>query len=409
MLTLKYPEIMHLVHGYPGGLLPVRHPETDKLLLVIKAPKEYILAARLKGGFSFYLAPLISTSGLTVALATAFFDDDDEPLIIKTGIFNDPNGKDILELLAYDELDVHFLDEHNREWMSFRATLRDSGSVIVERTPFGLLTYHNETVTSLYAALAGWFGNRTPADDDRAIKVVFEDELFPSDIFISHIRLEAHDILGSGGHSDSSLERENAGYFQEQDISLSLKSAFRGDQIALNPIRRDTGKELVDVIAGNATQLILIQAKDSPNTRSSLERSLDRKRRTSHNQIEKAVNQAKGAAKYVRGREVLELAVSGQDLDVETAGKSIVSMIVIQEMFQDEADQFVTRYREMEELVDVFVMLDYPAFTQFCYEFPNDLDLLEALTTYSSDILKHGIWIEPQGYVIENRKKRIGS
>lgn len=69
MLTLKYPELMPLVHGYPGGLLPVRHPETGELLLVIKAQKEYILAARLKGGFSFYLAPLMSTSGLTVALA----------------------------------------------------------------------------------------------------------------------------------------------------------------------------------------------------------------------------------------------------------------------------------------------------------------------------------------------------
>lgn len=218
MLTLKYPKLMPLIYGYPGGLLPVRHPETDKLLLVIKAPKEYILAAQLKGGLSFYLAPLMSTSGMTVALATAFFDDDDEPLIIQTAIFDDPDSKNILELLSYDDLDIHFLDEHNREWMSHRASLRDGGSVIVERTPFGLLTYHDETVTGVYASLAGWFGDRTPADDDKAIKAVFEEELFPSDIFISDIRPELHDYLGSDGHSRSTLEREDAGYFQERDI-----------------------------------------------------------------------------------------------------------------------------------------------------------------------------------------------
>lgn len=408
MLTLKHPELTSLVYGYPFGLLPVRHPESGKLLLVIKAGKEYILAARLNGGFSFYLAPLMSTSGLTVALMTAFFDDDDEPLVIQTGIFDDPESKDILELLGYDELDIHFLDEHNREWMSYRATLRDGGSVIVERTPIGLLTYHDETVTGIYVALAEWFGHRTPADDDKAIKVVFEDELFPSDIFISDMRPKVQDYLGSGGHSRSTLEREDAGYFQERDIALNLKRAFRGPQIALNPIRRDTGKELVDVMAGNSTQLVLIQAKDSPNTGSSLARTLDRKRRTSQSQIGKAVKQAKGAAKYVRGHDILELTIDNKDLDVKISGKSIVSLIVVQEMFLDEGGQFVARYREMQGLVDVFVMLDYSAFSQFCYEFPNDQDLVAALTAYSSDIVKNGIWIEPQAYVINHRKKRLG-
>jgi hypothetical protein len=408
MLTLKHPELMSLVHGYPGGLLPVRHPESGKLLLVIKAQKEYILAARLNGGFSFYLAPLMSTSGLTVALTTAFFDDYDEPLVVQTGIFNDPDGKDILELLAHDELDIHFLDEHNREWMSYRATLRDGGSVIVQRTPIGLLTYHEETVTGIYAALAVWFGNRTAADDDKAIKVVFEDELFPSDIFISDLRPEVHDYLGSGGHSRSTLEREDAGYFQERDIILNLKSAFRGPQIALNPVRRDTGKELVDVMAENSTHLILIQAKDSPNTGVSLVRTLDRKRRTSQHQIGKAVNQAKGAAKYARGHDILKLTVNDKNLDVDTAGKSIVSLIIVQEMFLDQGDQFVARYREMQGIVDVFVMLDYSAFTQFCYEFPSHQGLMEALTAYSSDIVKNGNWIEPQAYVINHRIKRLG-
>lgn len=64
--------------------MTARRRETGRLLLIVKAYKEYILAARMNGGFSFYLAPLQSTSGLTVALATAFFDDGDEPLVVRT-------------------------------------------------------------------------------------------------------------------------------------------------------------------------------------------------------------------------------------------------------------------------------------------------------------------------------------
>ena len=115
MLTVLHPTLLSSVLEYPGGLLPIRHGETGKLLLVVKIHKEYILAARLKCGFSFYLAPLKSTSGLTVALTTAFFDDSDEPLVIMTPLFDDPLGKDLLELLTYDSFEVYFFDEHGRE------------------------------------------------------------------------------------------------------------------------------------------------------------------------------------------------------------------------------------------------------------------------------------------------------
>lgn len=109
MLTILHPNMLASVLEFPGGLLPARFRETGKLLLILKIPKEYILAARMNGGFSFYLAPLQSTSGITVALATAFFDDGDEPLVVNTPLFNEPLGNDLLELLTYEEFDVHFL------------------------------------------------------------------------------------------------------------------------------------------------------------------------------------------------------------------------------------------------------------------------------------------------------------
>lgn len=407
MLSLLHPTILRSVLEYPGGLLPARHKETGKLLLIVKVQKEYILAAKMKGGFRFYLAPLQSTSGLTVALATAFFDDSDEPLVIRTPLFDEPLGGDLLELLTYDEFEVYFFDEHGREWMGYRTSVHDNGSLIATGQQFGLLTYHPKTLNSMYETLEACFVQRTKEDDDNAIDVVFEEELFPSDFLIQDLRHQDHDYYGSGGFSHSSLERENPGYFQERDIVACLKRAFCGEQLALNPVRRDNGKEFVDVLAINHTHLILVQAKDSPNTESSLSRTIDRKRRTSRSQIEKAVNQAKGAATYARGRGNLELSIDKDHFDIDVGDKKVVSLVVVQEMFTDEGDIFVSRYREMKGLGDLFVMLDYAAFNSFCHEFPDEYQLLNAFADYSAKILAEGVWIDPRSYVLEAIQERL--
>ncbi|KQW42172.1 MULTISPECIES: hypothetical protein [unclassified Ensifer] len=409
MLSLLHPTILSSVLEYPGGLLTVRHTESGKLLLILKLQKEYILAARIRGGFSFYLAPLPSSSGLTVALATAFFDDGDEPLIVRTPLFDEALGNELLELLTYDEFEVYFFDEHGREWMGHQAFLHDAGSILAAGDKFGLLTYHPRTVDGIYQALDNWFGNRTAEDDAKAIKVVFRSELTPPNIFIQNSRSEDHDFHGSGGYSHSSLERQNPGYFQERDIVACLKRAFPGERIALNPMRRDTGKEFVDVIAWNDTHLLLVQAKDSPNTEASLSRTIDRKRRTSHGQIEKGVKQAKGAAEHARRHSKLELSIDKIDLDLTVGDKRLISIVVVQEIFSDEGETFVSRYREMNGVGDVFVLLDYAAFNSFCHEFRNETLLLAALTDYSSKIIAGNAWLDPRPYVLECIQKRLAA
>ena len=265
----------------------MRNNETGKLLLAVKVPKEYILASHVRGGFSFYLAPLQSSWGLTVALATAFFDDCDEPLVLRTLLFDEPLGNDLLELLTYEEFEAYFFDEHGREWMSYRSSVHDKSSLIATGQEFGLLTYHPQTVNSIYESLDMWFACRTAEDDANAIKVVFEEELHPSDILILDVRHNDHNYFGSGGYSHSSLKREVPGYYQERDIIACLKRAFGGAQLALNPMRRDNGKEFVDILAVSHNHLLLVQAKDSPNTEVSLSRTIERKRRASHHQIKK--------------------------------------------------------------------------------------------------------------------------
>src|ERR1700692_2685521 len=64
-------------------------------------------------------------------------------------------------------------------------------------------------------------------------------------------------------------ERENPGYYQERHIAVALHRTFSGERIAINPLRADNGKEFADVIAVLDKHLLIVQAKDSPNTEAS--------------------------------------------------------------------------------------------------------------------------------------------
>ena len=88
-LTVLHPDVKLRIAQFPGGLMPVQLRDDDQLSLVIKTQKEAILAAKINGSLSFYLPALPSSTVITTSLITAFFDDHDEPLIIRTPLFGD--------------------------------------------------------------------------------------------------------------------------------------------------------------------------------------------------------------------------------------------------------------------------------------------------------------------------------
>ena len=74
---------------------------------------------------------------------------------------------------------------------------------------------------------------------------------------------------------------------------MGLHRPFSGDQVYRNPVRADKGREFVDVLVATEKTVLLIQAKDSPNTESTLNRGIDRKKATSAAHIRKAAAQLK--------------------------------------------------------------------------------------------------------------------
>ena len=385
---ILHPELIPTIRSFPIGLLPFRDAESRTLSLVVKAQKEQILAAKLKGGFTFYVAPIMSTSGLTVSLVTAFFDDSDAPLTVTSLLFaDDPHSYDILELLKYDELNVYFFDDRSREWMSFRAAVEDGGSCLVDDTEFCLLTYHPETAKGMFKALSEWFGRRTSADDEAAIRVVFKEGLAPDDIFILDATVEGNDYRGSAGFSHDSLTRTDSGHFQERDIVAGLRRSFCANQVALNPRRKDTYKEILDVLVTTDSHVLLVQAKDSPNTEISLNRKLDRKRLASRNQLKDALAQVRGSARYLQRQQPARLVAGEEEWNFSVGDRKLVGVVIIKELFDDEGTTYATACESLANLSGGGIVMDYPSFHAFAHYFVSERTFIESLEKLIKRIL----------------------
>jgi hypothetical protein len=307
---------------------------------------------------------------------------------------------DVRELLAYKELEVYFLDEYNREWMSYRARVHDGGSCFADGTDLNFVPYSHKAMTLIYKGIEHWFGRRTPEDDARAITVSFVDSIGPDDLFILDRTDTANDYLGSIGYSNSTLVRENPGSFQERDLVAAFRRIFPGDKIAINPKRKDTNRELADIVVLASSHILFVQAKDSPNTEESLGRSLDRKRRVARHQLDKGMRQAKGAVVYARAHDPLNLFVGEHDLPVTIGSRILLSIVVIKEIFADESDLYVSCSRTMATDGVLGIVLDYPSLDLFAHRLPDESKFLVALEEYRTLILRDGRFVNPQAFVL---------
>jgi hypothetical protein len=345
----------------------------------------------LNGGFAFYLPTLQSTTVTTIALISAFFDDEDQPLTIRSPLFgDDPFSEKILEILGYDEVDIYFFDEQNYEWMSFRTILEDGGSCLIGEEKIHLLSYHSETAKSIHQALISWFGLRTLDDDERAIQALFKSELAPNDIFVLDITPEVNNYQGSAGFRHDTLTRSDPGYFQERDISTCLLRAFAPESIMMNPRRKDTFKEVLDHLVLTDTVAILIQAKDSPNTERSLRRSLARKRRATHGQIEDAIRQINGAARYLAHQSVATLVVGNEEVEVSIGQRRVIGLAIVKELFEDEGGAYATACADLAGLSGGGFVMDYCSFHAFTHHFASEHTFTAALETIIARMRNNG-------------------
>lgn len=382
------------IASFEAGLLPVKRISDGEMLLVIKAPKEVLLAAKINKGFRIYLVPITHERGEGFGIVSAFFDDEDEPLTLATPLFDaDEMTVDIAALLTQETFDVHFFDEHNRELLGYHAVngMRSTFANTVATAVFPVFSF--PMAREVHASMTDWFSRRTVVDDDGALEIKFRDALFPDDIMITDLRPQANSYHGYKTPMTTFLERVEPGDFQELDIVNLLQRVFPSDQIILNPTRPDDGKEFLDVMVASAENILLFQVKDSPNTPTILKRSMKRKMGTVVGQLHKAVRQMKGSFSYCQSSEILHIVTGKQHHRIPLTNRTVRGVIVMKELFSTEyADYSEPVLALAREMRFPCIVMDYPLLHGFTHHLRSEDEIIDAYSAIFSEGLRSGVF-----------------
>jgi hypothetical protein len=379
MLTITHPELMAEAIDFPAGLRALRIGGAPRPILLIKGTKEMLLTAQLNRGFKMYVVPSTVDGCATVGLATAFFDDGDEPLILRTPMFDEFESRFLRSALLLPELDVHLFDELGREFLGYRANVSMPLETRLLFEVANLLPFSYASARAIHDHMPLWFGLRTPTEDASAISVDFAEPLFPEDIFISDMQLDHHAYHGSPGHSYTSLVREEPGAYQERDIVALLCRAFRPDQIFLAPLRVTDKEEIADVMVVTDSHLLLIQAKDSPNTESTLRQTMARKRAHSSQKLKAALGQVKGTVKYVRSQSPLAFLMGAERHELAVNHLDIATLVILKELFDDSFREYSKQILALVHDIHVpCIALDYGELSMYTAHLPSEDLFFEA-------------------------------
>jgi len=369
MLTALHPEIYRTILSYPIGVMAVADPEGGSPYLVVKATKEFILAAKVTGFVKTYVCPASMGGQDTQALIFAFFDDEDEPLIIRTPLVDDEESRALKDALLCTRVKVHFFDEHGRELLIYEAELDipDVARERLENMPWlkGSFLEAQEMLQNVGL----WFGLRIPQDDQEAITIRLAHNPYGDTIAINDMRYPLHQHHGAKGFSISMLERNEPGNFQEEDIIKCLVMCFPQDQIYHSPKRTTDKEEICDILLVTDDRVLIIQAKDSPNIDRIVQQKMSRKRTASQTAFKKALGQVRGAHSYIRDcKGSLRYILNDEEHFIDISDKTLFSIIVLKEVFERDGEEYATALNALmtERKMPCFV-ISYGLFFELCY------------------------------------------
>ena len=314
-LTITDPGVLGFLVDFPVGLWPFRRRGNSETILIVKASPEVAQTARLRGGFRFYLVPICSGEAATYGLLTAFFDDQDEPLVLRTPLCNDDVSRDLVSLLSSNSFRVHFFDQSNRELLGFRVEHSNVHRFRIVSNTIRFVSPTLDLARQWLDEMQAWFSARSPSDDAASFPIQLRERLFP-------------DSLAEHATSPGDLA--------EADIATTLRRPFRDDEVFANPTRVDNGREFVDVLAVTSKTLLLIQAKGNPITESAVTRTIGRKMATAAKHVRKAAAQLKGSINHLRSSDSIEVITGGGRRDLSIAGRDVFGLVIVNELFDPE-------------------------------------------------------------------------
>ena len=370
--SVAHPELLQTLVDLPGGLLPMRYVGSSRMILVAKAMREIAVTAQLQKFFRFYLVPLRAGNVHTRGLLAAFFDDHDEPLTIRTLLFDEEVASEIFQVLSSDSFDMLFFDEHNRELIGFRAENPDAARFRSFANTIRLVPGTLEIARQFHDDMMLWFGARSTADDNAAFRINLLETLLPDNL---------------------RQQSQTPGDFNERDIEMGLHRAFSGDQVYRNPVRANEGREFVDVLVATPQTVLLIQAKDSPATEATLSRTIHRKKAVTAGHVKKAAAQLKGSINHLRSGRSIEIVTDGQRCDVSMSGREVFGLVIVKELFDLERSASSRLVLSVFEETDIpCLLLDYLEFQQLTFFRRTEESFVGMLREIFSAAREHGLF-----------------
>ena len=110
--------------------------------------------------------------------------------------------------------------------------------------------------------------------------------------------------------------------------------------IYMNPKRPDDGREFVDLMVVSPKHILLIHAKDSPNTEKTIERSMNRKKLRTLSHIQKAISQMRGSIRYLQASDTLQVIVGKNLRTFSVEDRQVLGLVVVTEMFDYEFQSY---------------------------------------------------------------------
>lgn len=400
MLSVLHPRVVPLVEDLSVGIWPflVKDKGIEEPKLIVKTSKEMILTVKMNQNFKIYVVPFVLAGEETAGLISAFFDDPDEPLVIFTPLFDDDMTRALIETLRCKTLDIHFFDEHSREMLGYTCELTCSTPAQHRLEDASFPSFNLQLAQTALRKMPTWFGTRTTDDDANAISVRCGENLVPDDLLIIDARPDRHPYQGSPGFSFSQLDREEPGPSQERDIARLLGRLFLPQQIYINPFQVGNNEEIADILVITETDILVVQAKDRPNIERVLSNTIQRKKLATRKALLKAIDQAKGAIRYLKSASPAKMLVSGGVVEVDVSNLRMRSLIIVKELFNDEYSEYSPPILALAEESQVScIALDYPELVRYtevgnCEEFFVAFDRVSSHATTTRRFPRLRIW-----------------
>lgn len=392
MLSLTHPYIYATIRSMPMGMVAERG--TDAIVrLAIKAPKEYLVAAKARGGFKVHVLTLdfFPEEIITIGLASIFIDDAGDELVLRTAMPEAASTHSLRDALLSDWCHVYFFDEDDRELLGYEAEIRRNDEVagrslreaeFVEDSPKNSMRMMRGIKSQLS------FERQIEGTDDNVVSFDFVAALFPDDRVVADTSAEFHSF--HGGVTSNQYRRvrpAQPGLFRVLDVVRLLHHVFLPQQIHHEPFRRLGTRAKVDVLVAHADKLLFILVENGARALSRRKATAGPAEQATLAALLRATRKISTAIRFAKTQRVLNVPLSGGDVEVDVTGKTIYGLAILEELIDSWSDDYAPVVQAAASKVDAYLApMDYGQFFELARHAGSEDDVFRYLERESCDL-----------------------